>query len=247
MLEAAAPRGDFVLDDGEGPVALVSAGIGVTPVVAMLHRLAAEHSARPVWWVHSARGPAEHALAAETRELLASLPHPHEHLFYSTAGGRLTADKLAAIGIPADATAYICGPAGFMNDMRDALTAAGLDNTNVHTELFGTLGAINPGITGREIVAPHPPPGEPGSGPQITFARSGLSVPFDIGQANLLDFADSCDVPTRWSCRTGVCHMCATPLLSGEVTYAPDPLEPPAPGQVLLCCSQPSTDLVLDL
>ena len=245
VLEAAAPRGDFVLDDGDGPVALVSAGIGVTPVTAMLHRLAAEHSERPVWWVHSARGPAEHALAVETHELLASLPHAHEHLFYSTDGGRLTAEKLGAIGIPAEATAYICGPAGFMDDMRDALTASGL--TSVHTELFGTLATINPGITGHKTVAPHPPAGGPGSGPQITFARSGLAVPFDTGQSNLLDFADECDVPTRWSCRTGVCHMCATPLLSGEVTYAPDPLEPPSPGQVLLCCSRPSTDLVLDL
>ena len=63
----------------------------------------------------------------------------------------------------------------------------------------------------------------------------------------MLDLADACDVPTRWSCRTGVCHTCITPLLSGDITYSPDPLEPPADGQVLICCAQPGTDIVLDM
>ena len=81
----------------------------------------------------------------------------------------------------------------------------------------------------------------------MTFARSGISTPFPGSTRSVLDLADACDVPTRWSCRTGVCHTCTTPLLSGDVAYAPAPLEPPAGGEVLICCARPGTDVVLDM
>jgi ferredoxin-NADP reductase/MOSC domain-containing protein YiiM len=246
-MEAAAPRGDFVLGDDTGPVLLISAGIGVTPVLAMLHELAAFRSARDVWWIYGARGPREHPLAGEAHALLDALPHAHEHVFYSSTVGRLDKDKLLALDVPADATAYVCGPASFMADMQDALAAAGLDPARVHTELFGALPAINPGVTGQARRTPHLPPGPPGTGPLVTFARSGISVPFDRGRRSVLELADACDVPSRWSCRTGVCHTCVTPLLSGEVSYAPDPLEPPPDGEVLICCARPGTDIVLDM
>ena len=243
----AAPRGDFVLDDGTGPVLLISAGIGVTPVLAMLHALAARRSERDVWWIHGARGPREHPLAAEAHALLASLPNAREHVFYSATSGRLSKDKLLALDVPAEASAYICGPASFMTDMRDALTAAGLDPGRIHTELFGALPSINPGLTGQAGRPPHQPPGPAGTGPMVTFARSGIATRFGAAGRSLLELADACDVPTRWSCRTGVCHTCVTPLLSGDVTYAPDPLEPPADGEVLICCARPSADIVLDM
>jgi ferredoxin len=63
----------------------------------------------------------------------------------------------------------------------------------------------------------------------------------------VLELADACDVPTRWSCRTGVCHTCTTPLLSGAVTYSPAPLEDPPDGEVLICCARPDGDIVLDM
>ena len=81
----------------------------------------------------------------------------------------------------------------------------------------------------------------------MTFARSGISVPFAASRRSVLDLADACDVRTRWRCRSGVCHTCTTPLLSGDVTYSPSPLEPPADGDVLTCCAQPGTDIVLDM
>jgi ferredoxin-NADP reductase/MOSC domain-containing protein YiiM len=258
ILDAAAPRGEFTLDAGPEPVLLVSAGIGLTPVLAMLHALAAAHSSRDVWWLHGARGPREHALASEAHTLLASLPHSHEHLFYSAASplerqrvhaaaGRLDQDKLAVLPVPASASAYICGPASFMTGMQDALLAAGLDAARIHTELFGPLPSINPGLTAKTAVPPHLPPGPPGAGPLVTFARSGISTPFTAGWHSLLDLADACDVPTRWSCRSGVCHTCTTPLLSGDISYSPAPLELPAQGDVLICCAQPGSDVVLDL
>ncbi len=246
-LEVAAPRGDFTLGGGTGPVLLISAGIGLTPVLAMLHELAARHSEREVWWIHGARGPQEHPLAAEAHALLASLPNAREHVFYSATVGRLSKDKLLALDIPAEASAYICGPASFMTDMRDALSAAGLDPGRIHTELFGALPSINPGLTGQASRPPHQPPGPAGTGPMVTFARSGISARFGAAGRSLLELADACDVPSRWSCRTGVCHTCVTPLLSGSVSYAPDPLEPPAAGEVLICCARPSADIVLDM
>jgi ferredoxin-NADP reductase len=246
-LEVAAPRGDFVLDDVTGPVLLISAGIGLTPVLAMLHELAARHSEREVWWIHGARGPQEHPLAAEAHALLASLPNARQHVFYSATVGRLSKDKLLALDIPSEASAYICGPASFMTDMRDALTAAGLDPGRIRTELFGALPSINPGLTEQAGRPPHQPPGPAGTGPMVTFARSGISARFGAAGRSLLELADACDVPTRWTCRTGVCHTCVTPLLSGSVSYAPEPLEPPADGEVLICCARPSADIVLDM
>ena len=258
ILDVAAPRGDFVLDDGSGPILLISAGIGVTPVLSMLHQLAGLGSERETWWLYGARGPREHPFAAEAHELLAALPHACEHVFYSAAtpaerrragatAGHLTRDTLAGLAVPVSASAYICGPASFMTDMSEALTALGTDLAAIRTELFGALPTINPGLTGQARQAPHQPAGPAGTGPQITFARSGISAAFRDDLHSLLDFADACDVPTRWSCRTGVCHTCITPLLSGDVAYAPDPLDPPADGQVLICCARPATDIVLDM
>jgi len=258
VLDVAAPRGDFVLDGGTGPVLLISAGIGVTPVLSMLHRLAESRSERDIWWLHGARGPAEHPFAAEAHTLLASLPHAREHVFYSAATpaerhhvhaarGRLAKESLARLGIPASASAYVCGPASFMADMRDALTALGVGPAAIHTELFGTLPSINPGLTGQNRRPPHQPPGPPDTGPLVTFARSGITAPFGGGWRSVLDLADACEVPTRWSCRTGVCHTCVTQLLSGDITYAPAPLEPPGGAEVLICCAQPGTDIVLDM
>jgi ferredoxin-NADP reductase len=190
----------------------------------MLHELAARRSEREVWWIHGARRPREHPLAAEAHALLAALPHAREHAFYSAAtpperhrdhaaSGRLTKDKLAALAIPASASAYVCGPASFMSDMQHALAAMGIDPARIRTELFGALPATNPGLTTQTSRPPHQPPGPPPPGPLVTFARSGISTPFATERRSVLELADACDIPTRWSCRTGVCHTCVTPAL----------------------------------
>jgi ferredoxin-NADP reductase/MOSC domain-containing protein YiiM len=257
-LEVAAPRGAFFLADGEGPVVLLSAGVGVTPVLAMLHRLAAAGSTRPVWWIHGARNSTEHPFAEEARSLLNQLPHGHTRVSYSrphesdrpgidyTATGRLSAEVFDAVGVPRNAEAYLCGPKSFMEDLSAALANYGLDRVRIHVETFGAGAPLTPGIT-ESVTPPHPPHGLVGTGPTVAFARSGLTVPWHPRYGSLLDFAEACDVPTRWSCRTGVCHNCETPLLSGMVSYSPQPVEPPAEGNVLICCSTPSEDLVLDL
>jgi ferredoxin-NADP reductase/MOSC domain-containing protein YiiM len=246
VIDVAAPRGEFVLTDEATPVILLSAGIGVTPVLAMLHKLIEDGSDREVWWISAARTAAQLPLATEAHELMERLAKGHEYVFYSGAGNRLSQESVGRLSLPTDATVYLCGPEGFMADMQAALSALGLSPARIRTEIFGARSAINPGVVAGVTPAPHPPP-NPGSGPTVTFSRSGLSVAYETTLGNLLEMAELCDVPTRWSCRSGVCHTCSTPLLGGSVDYEPDPLEPAGEGEVLLCCSSPATDVVLDM
>jgi ferredoxin-NADP reductase/MOSC domain-containing protein YiiM/ferredoxin len=259
QLEIAAPRGTFILSQTQAPVLLISAGIGATPALAMLHALAEEHSERETWWLHGARSSHDDSFAAEARSLLAALPNVRTHVCYSRPdrddlegrdyddAGRLTASLLAELGPPRDAEAYLCGPASFMDEISAGLASIGLDASRIHTEPFGSAPALTPGIASAPARTPHPPAGDPGSGPMIEFARSNLAVPWSDDFASLLEFAEACDVPVRWSCRTGVCHSCETTLIAGTVDYDPDPVEPPADGSALICCAQPRVDVVLDL
>jgi ferredoxin-NADP reductase/MOSC domain-containing protein YiiM len=258
-LDVAAPRGTFTLRSGDTPVLLISAGVGATPVLAMLHALAAAKSSREVWWLHGARNRAEEPFAAESRSLVAELPRGHRHICYSRPGhddvqghdyqtpGRLNTPVLEALDLPPNADAYICGPAAFMAEISAALTGIGLSSASIRTEIFGAMPGQTPGIAVAEGRMPHQPKGPRGDGPQVAFARSGLTVNFDHGYASLLELAEACDVPVRWSCRTGVCHTCETGLTGGSVSYSPDPVDYPAAGSVLTCCSKPQEDLVLDL
>jgi ferredoxin len=161
--------------------------------------------------------------------------------------GRLTGAELAELKPPSDADAYVCGPAAFMDDISAGLASVGIAPSRVHTEPFGPAPSITPGIAAAPARRPHPPSGPPGEGPTIEFARSDLTIAWNSSYGNLLEFAEACDVPVRWSCRTGVCQTCETTLIAGDVSYDPEPLEPAAEGCALICCSQPRGHVVLDL
>jgi ferredoxin-NADP reductase/MOSC domain-containing protein YiiM/ferredoxin len=258
-VDIAAPRGTFILDGTDAPVLLISAGIGATPVLAMVHALATEHTEREIWWLQGARSSRDHPFAAEARALLASLPNARRHVCYSRPGpddvegrdfdnaGRLTTSLLAELDPPRGAQAYLCGPIPFMDEISAGLATMGIDASRIHTEPFGPAPGLTPGIAAAGARTPHPPAGQPGTGPTIEFARSNLAVPWSRDYPSLLELAEACDVPVRWSCRTGVCHNCESTLIAGDVEYSPDPVEPPADGSVLICCSQPREDVVLDL
>ncbi|WP_250038326.1 MOSC and FAD-binding oxidoreductase domain-containing protein [Paractinoplanes maris] len=260
LIDVAAPRGTFTLPPGgSGPILLISGGVGATPVLAMLHALATHGSDREVWWVQAARNGQERPFAAEAAALLARLPRAHSYVCLSRPGpddrlghdydgaGHLTAELLRTLELPAGGDAYLCGPAAFLTDVTAALVETGVPAGRIHTEIFGSQPGLTPGIGATPGRAPHPPAGEPGTGPAVSFARSDLTVPWPAGTASLLDLAEACDVPVRWSCRVGVCHNCESGLLSGEVTYSTDPVDPPAAGNVLICSSHPRGDVVLDL
>ena len=261
-VDVAAPRGRFVLDaraPSSHPITLVSAGVGVTPVLAMLHTLVAAGATREVWWVHGARNHDEHAFAVEADELLASLPNAHRLVVYSRPGandvhgvdydetGHVTADVIAAAGTPVTSDFFLCGPGPFMDSLRSGLVALGVPAGDVHTEHFGAEDSITPGVVPGPDRDPHAPDGAEGTGALVTFVRSALPVRWDDRFPSLLELAEACDVPVRWSCRTGVCHTCETAMLDGGVDYDPDPIEAPAVGSALLCCSRPDGDLTLDL
>jgi ferredoxin-NADP reductase/MOSC domain-containing protein YiiM len=256
ILYAAAPRGDFYLTDDTTAVVLVSAGIGATPVLAMLHTLAAAHSSRSIWWLHTTHNAETHVFAAEVASLLESLPNAQQYIFYTrgqksdglVAGERLNRQAIATLGLPAHSAVYLCGPAQFMADMRDACIDAGIDAKQVHSELFGALPSINPGVVGSpQWKRPHLPAGIPGAGPAITFVRSGITVNWSPDYRSILELAEACDVPTRFSCRSGVCHVCVTGVVAGTATYIQAPLELPGEEEVLICSAAPRSDLVLDL
>jgi ferredoxin-NADP reductase/MOSC domain-containing protein YiiM/ferredoxin len=258
-IKVAAPRGQFTLDEGAQPIVLVSAGVGVTPVLAMLHALHESRSARAIWWLYGIRNGAEHAFAQEIRSLLATLPNAHSRVWYSRPDpedhigtdydelGHITPERIAATGTPIDGEFYLCGPTPFMTAMTAGLGALGVPTARVHAEAFGAQAPITPGIIAAAARPPHPPAGTPGTGPLVSFVRTGLNIHWNSTFASILELAEACDVPVRWSCRTGVCHTCETALLEGRVDYAPEPLEPPAAGNLLVCCSQPGSDLAVDL
>jgi len=258
LLDVSAPRGSFTLRPSQDPVVLLSAGVGATPVMSMLHTLAAERSQREVWWIYGARNRVDHPFAEESRSLLKQLSHGRGYIVYSRpaaidqvgadfdAPGHIDTALLGRIGVSRDSDFYLCGPSSFLQNMRDGLRNWGVLAGNVHAEIFGSLEAIAPGMAQVDHT-PHLPQGPPGSGPPVSFARSGITAAWDPKFGSLLELAEACDVPVRWSCRIGVCHTCMTGLIDGSITYNPEPLERPAPGNVLVCCSQPNTGVTLDM
>jgi ferredoxin-NADP reductase/MOSC domain-containing protein YiiM len=258
VLDVSAPRGSFTLRPSQNPVVLLSAGVGATPVMSMLHTLAAESSQREVWWIYGARNRVDHPFAEESRSLLKQLSRGRRYIMYSRpaaidrvgtdfdAPGHIDIALLEKIGVSQGSDFYLCGPTSFLQNMRDGLRNWGVPAGSVYTEIFGSLEAITPGMA-EVNHTPHLPPGPPGPGPAVSFARSGITAVWDPKFASLLELAEACDVPVRWSCRTGACHTCMTGLIAGSIVYGPEPLERPAPGNVLVCCSQPNADVTLAL
>lgn len=259
VIEVSQPRGAFTLRPGDGPVVLLSAGIGVTPVLAMLHDLAAGASHRQLWWLHTTRNGQSHVFGAEAQQLLGALTHGRSRIWFTRpcaddrvgidfdANGRPGIKDLAALDVPRDADFYVCGPSAFITDFSANLAEWGVSPERIHSELFAALPALNPGVVGTSARTPHKPEGREGTGPMVSFARSGLAVRWREEDQSLLELAEACDVPVRWSCRAGVCHYCESGLISGSVAYQPDPLEPPADGNILICCARPQEDVVIDM
>ena len=248
VIEVGAPRGSFTLAGGTGPVVLVSAGIGITPLLAMLGELARAGSGRPLWWAHGARDGATLAFADEVAALLERLPGARRLLALSRpapgdrcdVAGRLGLEALAALGVPREADYYLCGPTAFMRDLGQALRDWGIAPERLHQEAFGAARA-------DPERPPHAPAGPPGDGPLVSFALTGLEVAWDDRFGSLLELAEACDVPADWSCRTGVCHRCETRLIDGAVDYVTEPLDPPGCDNALLCSARPRGPVTLDL
>jgi ferredoxin-NADP reductase/MOSC domain-containing protein YiiM len=260
ILEVSAPRGSFIPQPGERPVVLLSAGIGATPVLAMLHALAAARSTRPVLWLYAARDRQHHPFVSEVQGLVRALAHGRSYVCYSKPGaqdqigedfdatGHLSQSVFDAVGLSREADVYLCGPSRFMTDMEHALAAWGVARERIHLEIFNGGESMTPGVVGATMRPPHILKDDAATGPLVSFARSGIAAHWKASAyQSLLELAEACDVPVRWACRSGVCHNCESGLVSGTVAYDPQPLDQPADGNLLICCSRPMRDVVLDL
>jgi ferredoxin len=163
------------------------------------------------------------------------------------ATGHLSRSVLDEVGVTPDADVYLCGPPRFLADMKEALAALGVAPRRIHVELFNGSEPMTPGVVTAAMRAPHLPHDDATLGPLVSFARSGIAAHWKPCYQSILELAEACDVPVRWSCRTGVCHSCEIGLVSGAVAYAPEPLDKPADGNLLVSCSQPIQDIVVDL
>ena len=246
VLELAGPSGTFVLDrESRRPVVLLSAGVGATPILAMLHALVADGSPREVWWLHGARNGSEHPFREEVRELVERLPRGRLHVRYSRpeprdrrghdyhAEGRVDAAALRELGAPTGAEHYLCGPAAFLDELTTGLRAAGVPEERIRSERFGAAPARRP-----DTAAPPA---------AVAFSRSGVNATWDQSCATLLELAEAHGVEAPAGCRIGSCHSCRTDVLDGSVSHDPEPLAPPPAGSALLCCARPEGDVVLAL
>ncbi|WP_343714690.1 pyridoxamine 5'-phosphate oxidase family protein [Inquilinus sp.] len=254
-LRALAPRGDFVLDaDSRRPVLLLSGGVGVTPMIAMLNDLVGRnpdrlrHPGRGIWFVHAARDGAEHAFADHLRALAARAPILTVHVRYSRPrsqdvpgrdyddAGHIDAALLRRLLPLDDYDVYLCGPAGFMQAMRAALDSLGVRPERIRSEAFaaGSAAPVDP-TTLPPAVAEA----------QVEFRASGRSAAWDPSRGSLLDLAEAAGIQAPWSCRSGLCGTCAARVAEGAVTYAEPPAGAPGPGEALVCCAIPASDRVV--
>ncbi|WP_264211443.1 2Fe-2S iron-sulfur cluster-binding protein [Leisingera thetidis] len=262
-ITATGPRGDFLLDlESTRPVILLSGGVGLTPVVSMLHSLAA--AGRPAWFIHACDSGAHHALRdevlrlaeAENVEVRFAYRSPTEEDRTANAfhfEGMITRDILRNLLPLDDYEVYMCGPVPFMRAMYQILQSLGVAKDCINYEFFGdarTLEDANgaaPSPPVKAAAVPDRSNGAVSDGIPVTFAKSGVSVVWDGTSDSLLDLAERSGLEPEFSCRTGICNTCLCDISAGEVEYTEDPLDDPEPGQVLLCCSKPRGPVVLDI
>lgn len=257
-IELSAPSGTFCLDRSSNhPTILISAGIGLTPLLAMVKAYAElGPDAPPAHWIHVTRNGASYPHSREIETLLRGHPNLLRHVRFTAplpsdrlgrdydAFGRLTLDTLRAeiatyrypifgreVELPGAAGEfYLCGPAEFETDMRAMLKQLGAADGVIRSESFGIAGSRTIGERSR-----------------VRFARAGVEMDWEPGWS-LLDCAEAAGIAAEHECRAGSCHRCSVEVLEGEAAYIREPAVRPGPRMVLVCCSRPATpELVLDL
>jgi ferredoxin len=139
---------------------------------------------------------------------------------------------------------FICGPPPFMKSLVKDLKEWGVPEERIRFELFGPAALLQEGTRPKSTKKKLTGNGEDFD---VVFAQSGITARWDPEDESLLSFAESQGVFPDYSCRSGICHSCMYELLEGEVEYAFEPLDPPYPGHVLLCCSRPKSNVVIDI
>jgi ferredoxin-NADP reductase/predicted pyridoxine 5'-phosphate oxidase superfamily flavin-nucleotide-binding protein len=267
LLEARAPQGHFSLDANQRrPVVLLAAGVGITPLLAMLRELIYQNQrlrrSRRVWLVQSARTLAELAFRDEGVELLQRagdpahvlrlLSQPEAHAregedFELT--GRIDMDLLKALLPFDDYDFYLCGPSSFTQNLYDGLRQLNISDRRIHAETFGPSSLRR--VPDQGSLQPDQPPAASGPVP-VLFDVSAKEARWTPHSGTLLELAESRGLSPEFSCRGGSCGTCKTRVISGAVHYPQLPTELPEAGTALICCAVPAAvegnqSLVLDL
>jgi ferredoxin-NADP reductase/MOSC domain-containing protein YiiM len=259
-LRVGAPRGKFHLDpDSERPVVLLSAGVGLTPMISMMNAIAKSGTGRPTWFIHGTRDGREHALGAHVRRVAEAHENIRAHIRYSQPAaadiedrdcdsqGRVDIALLKHLLPFDDYDFYLCGPTPFMKSLYCGLLSLDVSEKRIHYEFFGPASVL------KEDAKPIGPAEVPSAeaelagGIQVTFARSGVTADWDPACESILDLAEKQGLNPDYSCRSGICHTCMCTLVEGEIDYFEEPLDQPEPGRVLICCSRPKTDIVIEI
>lgn len=259
VLTADGPRGEFVLDEvSDRPVVLLSGGVGLTPMVAMLHALA-HRSTRRTLFLHACENGDVHALQGEVNGLIGQRPGLSAHYCYRAPSaedrianrfdseGFITRDVMQSLLCLDDYDFYLCGPPPFMQAMYQTLRSLGVSKERIAYEFFGPATVLDteakPKPVAPTVGAPQPAVGAI----TVEFRKSGIVAEWDDTAQSLLSFAEDQGLTPDFSCRAGICGTCTSRIISGDVSYFDDPLEDVAQGELLLCCSRPKTAIVLDL
>ncbi|WP_175725051.1 pyridoxamine 5'-phosphate oxidase family protein [Burkholderia ambifaria] len=244
-LDAQMPRGRFTFDIASPrPAVLVSAGIGITPMFAMLRRaLADDTPSRRVVFVHGTRDTADRPFAAELTRIADADARVSLHWFDSrpqrdgaARPGRIDVAQLKRILPFDDYDFYLCGPSAFMRDLYDGLRALNVPDERIRFEAFGPSSVVRSAT--RAAGAP------PVASMPVVFRRSARDAAWTPADGTLLEFAEGQGVAVPSECRSGSCGTCATRVLSGAVDYVQSHDAPVEPGCALLCVAQPAEGAV---
>ncbi|WP_250526452.1 pyridoxamine 5'-phosphate oxidase family protein [Caballeronia sp. GAWG2-1] len=264
VVEARAPAGDFTIDALERrPAVLIAAGVGITPMIAMLRHVVYEglrkRRIRPTWLIVSARTLANRAFAAEIDALVQSaggavrmirvLSDPQGATFKEDyeVSGRIDIDLLTSFLPFNDYEFYLCGPGAFMQSLYDGLRALNVADTRVHAEAFGPASLRRTADRGIET-KPMPPAAT--QAVSVSFLKSDKRVQWSPESGSLLDLAEANGIDAEFNCRGGTCGTCRTRIREGAVTYASEPAFHVGDDEALICCALPaeqSAPLLLDL
>lgn len=253
------PRGKFYLDPhGKTGVVLLSAGVGLTPLVSMLNAIVDSGSKRPTWFIHGSRNRREHALGQHVRRVAGESSNVHVHIRYSKPLAEDTLERhyddvghvdieLVKRLLPSTAfDFYLCGPAPFMKSLFNGLLVWGVAESRIHYEFFGPASAL-----AERIKVARPKRAAAASECceeiEVTFSKSGVKANWNPSFESILDLAEANGLSPDYSCRSGICHTCKCKLQDGEVEYVQEPLDLPEEGSVLICCSKPKTNIVVEV
>jgi ferredoxin-NADP reductase/phenylpropionate dioxygenase-like ring-hydroxylating dioxygenase large terminal subunit len=254
-LEAAAPRGKFILNsNGRIPV-LISGGVGITPMIAIAEYLVDEGRRtgkfRPAYFIHGTHNHRVHAFSKHIRDLTGQHPGLKVHIAYShpepDAGPDNQCDSVGWISIETlkqmlpfgDYDFYLCGPPPFMKSLYDGLTGIGVQEERIHYESFGPATVLKPERRPQTVIEPGHADVPP---VRVRFAKSGATAEWSRDKGTLLELAESIGLAPKFGCRSGICGTCTTRISNGAVDYLEEPVAVRGPGEVLLCCSIPRSD-----